>query len=440
MKYISQQSDRLSQAFRRIDELEKENATLRKEIFILRSKTPHSQKPSACNSEKASNGTTISKNYTRSTAASRRKETPKLQTSGDNQYENRRSPVTIGILEQEYIYKDGVPIPMDYRYRWQRPRYMSQETEASSSRDLWLCWERREREKKMAEIRKRRVTQKLPTPPISEYEFESFPPPPISEEEEAESPPTPPISEEEVESPPEEPILTPSSEGIETKDAPEPDLTKRSRLDESLGLPNNYVEIDSKSGLTYLRKAAEIAQEAIYEIGSSGTPGWYRFDDGPHLVRLGRLELTDWLGDTPRSKLARNGHDAHTIYYAILDVVYLRNEISHPFGGALRDPRHVDWSLRSVQRLAVVLGDEKRAFEVRKLRDMLRDEAHRSMQDLQDLYHLTLQPYSPKMQYKFHHVVLFKNVLRSSSNYDEQIIAVANIWGSQNDWDPLRDR
>ncbi|KAJ8110739.1 hypothetical protein ONZ43_g5798 [Nemania bipapillata] len=303
---------------------------------------------------------------------------------------------------------------------------MGQSTQASMNREYDICSERLQRRMEKAAIEKRRITRS-PTPPIYESDTNSW-------EWEGHW-------GEDTGTPAEEPLsTTPPSEDIEVEvgDAPEPSLAKRSRLNDNLNHATRSVVIDSKRALDYLRRGIEIAQGVVFEISSSRAPGWCHFEDGPHLVRFGRSELMYWIGEEcPRSYLARNGHSADTVHSALLDIVPIRNSISHPVGQWLRCPIDADDSLRRVHSLAIILGDEKRAFEARRLRDELRDETNRLVQDVLDLYYLTLQPYAPKMEYKSNHVALFKYALRNydPSVHSAQLMAVARMWARQEELD-----
>ncbi|KAI1127875.1 hypothetical protein F5Y10DRAFT_292556 [Nemania abortiva] len=403
MKYISQQSDRLSQAFERIAELENEVTRLRKELAVLRNSKPQNLLQTPPRPEKSTKSPICTHRYAQSTTASRCKDKSQTQDSEDGGDKSPQNKLPFIARDGEsWTYKNGVLVQMDYSIR---PSYM-RSTYAVEKREL-AVW--REKWDKERELRKK--SRSMWGPPFSPNDSRGY-----SEEYESDLPPTPPSSDDDME------------------DDPKDNLEERSRLRDTLRFESQDVTIDSKSGFRYLRRAAEIAQEAIHAVGESGAPGWKRFREGPHVVKLGRNELMSWLGEYPDQRLASNGYAAYTVYHGLLDVVYLRNAISHPCGETFSDPERVDALMKRSQHLAIVLGDEKRAFEVRQLRDDLREEAHRSVQDVLDLYYMSSLPYSTGIECAYHHEKLFQGALNLYSRYSYDywmVLAVAQAWDNR---------
>ncbi len=421
MKYISQHSDRLSQAFKRIEELEKENIRLRKEIVVLRAaKPPRSTNSISSPSPKGN------PHYAQPTRSSRNKD--KLELQGPESIEDEK-PRFVIIDEDTYVYKHGVPILTgeDKRPWGLKPRFM-QLTSSSYKREIAKLHERLER-RKQATLQ---PSWHSPAPTPKAYGNGWGSP------------------DKEVEVPSEEPLgssiplpsaaLTPTPPEEEVENEPEDNLAERSRLDESLPW-NIGIRTDSKTSLDYLRRAAEIVQKSIFDARENGglgrSRGWDD-SDGPHLVLLGRNELMSWLGEYPEANLARNGYSAWMVHHRLLDVVPLRNAISHPSGRELRDPFLVDAHLKSAQAVCVVLGDEKGTLEIREIRDALRNDTDNAWQCVKDLYFLSLQPYPGAFDVQYHHVTLFKWILdmgdrlykHEREDYEE-VLAVARAWDSQ---------
>ncbi|KAI0097288.1 hypothetical protein GGR51DRAFT_566614 [Nemania sp. FL0031] len=394
MKYIRYQSDRLGMAPEREEDLRKEIASLQKELALLKPNKRRTQPRTSSCSEKTAQSpqTPIAEHrYAQSTAASRGKLKSQPQSPTASKEKESLLVMEKFFGTELYRYKDGVPIQMPFLSF--RPKYMGI-TEASRARTMATEKEYRNRldelsiKRSMRRPRRFEGSWDLPghtdhykeLHQMDEFKFHS-------------ECPTPPLSDTEDDS--------------KLDDS----LEKRSRLRDDLYFGQQHINIDSKTGFDLLRRAAEIAQEVIHAVGESGHEAWPRFRGGPHEVKLGRNELMAWLGECPQARFALNGKSASTVFNAVLDVVPLRNAVCHPCGNTFEAAESVDRLIRLSQALAVTLGDEKRAFEVRQLRDDLRDEANRSVQDVLDLYYMSTQPYSPGIECKYHHVKLFKYLL-----------------------------
>lgn len=125
---------------------------------------------------------------------------------------------------------------------------------------------------------------------------------------------------------------------------------------------------------------------------------------------FGYKELEERLGKSDlRMYLAIGGCSATLIGSALFGIVNLRNALCH-FGRRYWDELRVyDDLLAKSQNLLVRLQDEKRAFKVRKLRDELRVEADKALQEVEALGYLAVLPYSlpPK---PYHHGQLFREL------------------------------
>ncbi|KAJ8132303.1 hypothetical protein O1611_g1327 [Lasiodiplodia mahajangana] len=413
MKYISRVSDRLGEAYKRIEELELENARLRKALALSQIDYPNKKsRPSSCSTKSPETLTSASKHrYAQPTEASRNREKSPQQTPKGIRLQPPIVFVADSPHEDGYRYKDGVP--REVYTRGHGRDYMNG-TRASERRGMEAFLERWAKRREREEAARKR--QRLRSPPTSpDYPYsaaddeynEPFP---------QDFPPTP----------------LESNSGIEDKQ--DKDLEIRSRLRDNLRF-NGEVTINNESGFGYLRRAFLLAQEAVHAVGETGAPGWRRFRGGPHVVRLGRDELMSWLGYCGSQHLARNGYSSSTVYSRLLDVVPLRNAVSHPSEDTFEDPEQVDHLVSLSQALAVVLGDEDRAFQLRKIRDDLRDEANRSLQDVLDLWEMSFQPYHPGIECQYHHIKLFEAALRHYSCHgkpimeeDRRILDIARRW------------
>ncbi|RWA07657.1 hypothetical protein EKO27_g7438 [Xylaria grammica] len=402
MKSINERSERLTKAIKRIEELKKENKRLRVEVTTLRTPKP---KTPASGSVKSPSPKGIP-GYAQSTASSRNKEKSEPQEEEKNA---RKIPI-IRVDEIPYSYKDGVPMKQFY------PRYMkSTVSSIEHQRHLFPVYFRKPKPQAI----KNDGWGSWSSPPHS-------PPPP----KEAELPPTPPRSP------------TPISDL-------EDDLATKSRLYDNLDL-GVRMQTDTRTNLGYLRKAAEIVQKSIFDAGNSGGLGQTHkgglsvrlYADGPHLIRLGRDELISWIGRYPHPGLAYNGRSEYTIHATLLDVVPLRNAISHPSAWELLDSEYVDGLMRRAQDVTVVLGDEKGAMEIRTIRDSLRDDANRAWQTVKDIYWLSLlpQPGLDNLDFPYHLRDQLSTMARKPERYEglneeyellyKELVAVAAAWGN----------
>ncbi|KAI1348407.1 hypothetical protein F5Y01DRAFT_292565 [Xylaria sp. FL0043] len=437
MKYISQYSDRLNQATRRIDELEKENKKLRAEIVTLRAfKSRQSIEHSAVKTD-------IKSHFSQPTVSSSRKTKAKEEEPGsgeeklyraicyNNEVDRRGFSHT---TQSTHVYKDGIPILVNDPLR---PKFMMS-TNASGNRNMQLFAERLELKKRVEQQATWRLGDRMRQAPLGESEWDAW----CRMMDESPEKPWPPLP------PSPTSFLTPSNEEIESKIEveieKEDSLAEKTRLHEKLEF-SVPIFTDSKKSLDYLRRAAEIVQKSIFDAHKNGLSGRFEFEDGPHLVRLGRNELYSWLGAEchdvyPRPiyyELAYNGHRGDKVYDAILKVVELRNTISHPDGEDLRNAACVDWLLSRAQNICVVLGDEKGALGIRDIRDALRADADNVRRYVRDLHFLSVQPYPVTFDLELHHVKMFEQIIsdneciESGMEENAEFLAVARAWHTQ---------
>ncbi|KAI1113299.1 hypothetical protein F5Y14DRAFT_452195 [Nemania sp. NC0429] len=427
MKYISQHSDRLSLAFRRIEELEEENLLLRKELNGLRTtreQRTFSSTPSPSTNEQQPR-------YARPTEASCSRDKSVLQSS--NESKSMRDK-TISISGAPYVYQAGVPIPLpppgppDW---WCCQVHFLKGTEASKTREEASQEERYERKQRQEEIEKRRISsQKPPLPELSRcsscVDLLGDPTDKVA----VDRPCTSNFSAAEDKLPIEESSSAPS----DNPRALIEDLAKRSRLRDFPTLKEPIV-IDSKLGFGCLRRAFEIAQEVVCELAKNGGPRWQDrdYEEGPHLVKLGRDELMGWM-DNKRG-LIYNGVSGAIIEVDLVNVVGLRNALCHPEVDTFRNPPKIDYFVRNAQSLAVTLRNEKAAMELREIRETVYKEARKVLQDLRDMYFFSLQPDYQEPEYQLHHVLLLRRILWLSKNTswggsseEQEFLTIAEAW------------
>ncbi|KAI3317194.1 hypothetical protein HD806DRAFT_527272 [Xylariaceae sp. AK1471] len=405
MKYVSQYSDRLSRAYKKIEGFKKEIIRLQNKIATLQTTKIHKEPQSlpTCSVKNVSSDN--KKHYAQPTTSSRNKGKPETQQLDKDKGETRRAVI---INNNVYVYVAGVPtrIPSRNEYSWVCPSFM-RGTRTSYRREA--C-NRQENLKRKDRIKK---PQQPATPPDSLHDSRWG----SCDNEVIRSLPETLPQPSDATPPPRTPLDIDEKDDKLTGD----DLAQRTRLDEGLDPECRALRvlIDSKTGLDFLRKAAEIVQRAIFHVWETKEPK--PFPEGLHLVRLGRDELMRWVGEYPSPHLAHNGHSAREIHSTLLEVVPLRNAISRPTGSELRNATSVDWLLGTI-------------------RDALRSEANKSLQFIKDLYYLAIQPFHEVIDYRHHHFKMFKNALylmehngwtEQEKKYSKEIIAVAQAWAGQ---------
>ncbi|KAI0547164.1 hypothetical protein F4679DRAFT_586722 [Xylaria curta] len=426
MKYVSEYSERLEKAYKRIKDLEIERSKLLNENAALRAiKTPTRSSPTAKSTKPSLSNDT--KHYAQTTVSSRSKSKPMPLQRSDNNNNDQASRAVV-INGKRHIYAAGVPTPTINMSDWtQYPRYMSS-TNASCKRNSELLGERMERRNRV-DLRRLTPPAKPKSPDLNScWSDPSWGSATLVEENKSCS------EEQQWES---SSSSTPSETALSTTDTEvgnqsEQDLAQRSRFDDHLYLGDEVVYIDTTSGLKYLREAFEIIQQAIWDVKSC-MPEWrgWMLGDNPNLVRLGRDEMTSWIGSFEYSKRFHNGYPCWSIYNYLLNLPPLRNTICHPRGRELRDPKNLDGLLKNAQWVSVVLGDEDRAQKIRGIRDALRTEVDMCVQEIKDIHDLSSLPYY-EAEHKTHHLKMFKKILEllEDERYNgcKGVLAIAQAW------------
>jgi hypothetical protein len=226
------------------------------------------------------------------------------------------------------------------------------------------------------------------------------------------------------------PVKTPTAETS---------LAERSRLDDEDWLqgPVGLVYIPSKVRHRLLVRAHRLAQATFYDAARRHWPNIlrWRFRYGPHEVLFGRDELIRSNGEYPYHQHFRQvGEEwSSQIGKALFDLVQLRNTLSH--FGTMHHLYQIDDLMKRTQKLAVVLGDEKRAFKARQLREELQHAAEKSLSEVAARAPLAELPGLPLEKWKQHHRDLFRRLSRpeeypfSKEQVSPTVLRLADVYG-----------
>lgn len=126
---------------------------------------------------------------------------------------------------------------------------------------------------------------------------------------------------------------------------------------------------------------------------------------------FGHGELERYLGefDFNREFLAIGGCSAADINSALFGVTELRNAVCHFGGRYWNSVARYDRLLADSQTLLVRLQDERRALKIRRLRDELREQAEKSLAEVEALGNLVALPY-PLPVRPYHHQRLLERM------------------------------
>lgn len=169
-------------------------------------------------------------------------------------------------------------------------------------------------------------------------------------------------------------------------------IASRTRLADKAWINRLYfkVHINHDSLFKILSEAQDLAKECVWT--------WVRINHPQCLGWLGYLSDVDFSRDKfhqfiqrmPISSFAFGHSKPRRVRQKLYNLVGLRNLVCH-FNGA-QDVRHMDVHLETVHELAVLFYDEPRAILARALRDRLREEAERTLQEIEILTMLTTLP------------------------------------------------
>ncbi|KAI4859105.1 hypothetical protein F4820DRAFT_454220 [Hypoxylon rubiginosum] len=335
VKMVNSQAAKLAEARNTIEELKKENAALRLENKLLRASrsasAPITPKRWPTISPNVCKPVCSEKTYDRPTrastirAAEARRETRPAEKV-------KRAEAHFG--DETYVYVDGHPIRST---GLQIPRFMFG-TQSSNAKREWCC------------VRARFLVH--PTTHIND------------DSDSQEGCDTTPLDDTTLSggtTASEDNVIIPQVPVLRTSQE------LHSVLEDSISVdrlfPGRIVRIRGDTGFKILQTAHRIAQEALYDAARKFWPRmWEQVKEGPHVVRLGRLELAQYVGEHgTRVDLSLCGCTTHAVHNALLELVHLRNRICHPEGDSFQPVGIVDVHLEHVQRLLIALGDDDRA-------------------------------------------------------------------------------
>ncbi|KAK4953725.1 hypothetical protein LTR10_008329 [Elasticomyces elasticus] len=169
-----------------------------------------------------------------------------------------------------------------------------------------------------------------------------------------------------------------------------------------------------------LKNALRLAQEVVWSALRHHFPEWQLrvFPESPQEIRFGREEVAADFPDFKDALRLRND-GLNSLLSCITDIISLRNAVAHP---GRHSGAGLDNLIEKVQTLAVHVGDERRAFKIRALRDDIQSMLKRMLAEIEAFEPLAGLPYAPP--WPVHHQVLLHQV---TSKYD-------NCDGSSNEW------
>lgn len=213
-------------------------------------------------------------------------------------------------------------------------------------------------------------------------------------------------------------------------DAATQSLANQTRLDDNL---RKHFEtptyIDCATNFNYLEQARKLVQKAIYDASEQDAFNWKgKFPGGPDFVTLGRNEILEWTRG--RVVGAYKNVTESQIWPELMQIVTLRNAISHAHACELVYGRTVDNLLSDAQSLTVVLGDEERSMAIRQLRDNVLAAARESKRELLDTVALRCLPFQGDVEFKYHQIRQLKEAERweRSRQCDPEILTAAREW------------
>ncbi|KAI0019399.1 hypothetical protein F4780DRAFT_793284 [Xylariomycetidae sp. FL0641] len=186
------------------------------------------------------------------------------------------------------------------------------------------------------------------------------------------------------------------------------------------------VIIPSTIGYELLEKALKLSREVIYYACKQYWPEVCEshFVSGPHEVKLGYAEIEYWY---QYGKIQREaGHTEYPLY----GIIDLRNMYCH-FGGY--HARHTDaWDydchLTKAQQLAEGWGDVDRTQQIVALRNTVRTEALRVIEQIATLeVWANALPFGTE-SFQAHHEIMFRRFLNSGISYPEVVVRTACGW------------
>ncbi|KAK0720131.1 hypothetical protein B0H67DRAFT_552366 [Lasiosphaeris hirsuta] len=179
-------------------------------------------------------------------------------------------------------------------------------------------------------------------------------------------------------------------------------LEERSRLNDSPAKRLRSLEIDGQKAQELTLQSLRLAQESFYYVAKRFWPNLCSiyFPDGPAMVKCSYQEMKMTLYWFPIYRPAEMekllsgtgispGEFTHVVSPSLLGLSKTRNAAYHP---ETRDVGAWDYPLNAAHKVAVFLLDEKRAFQIRALRDQLRQEVENTVAEMEEREGLALLP------------------------------------------------
>ncbi|OTB02758.1 hypothetical protein M426DRAFT_13182 [Hypoxylon sp. CI-4A] len=424
-KLVGPVSHELGVAKDKVEALEKdkrglEERVLRLEMELKRHKipVPTNKKP-----KPVARHSFGEKNFLKATKASHNRS---VQSKSQPQpQEDLETPTTSGMLDYDqytssrYRYKDGILIRIDrtvvdreWTSGFQRPTIASENKRRTCESDNW-SWNEDDEEEETIQG----SDEYLKLKNTEEDDYGSTQLEPLEEPEREKSAEE--ISKEEA------------------LEAAEKLLSERSGLDRETGCHVSFVHLKSRVIFDHLQQALRLAQQIFFDGVRKHFP-WANFRyQGYHEVQFGREDIE-------RSFLSRMEPKGVVIdgcrwrladfRYPLQDIIQLRNQVCHFHGYYATDTLwHYDRTMKEVQRLAVIFGDEQNAFRVRTLRDRLIRHAEDMVGNVESLALLAELPHAKPWENL--DVQLFNDVARK--DYEEISPLVRLAAGT---WDVLQSK
>lgn len=427
MKFIHSIARQLSLAEDRIKSLEKENSELRTELACITARSPSQPGRGVSSSLKRKHSTTPEHkipSYAQSTTASRLRSSPSSCSSSrstspsiDQSSTPSTDPKLVSINKKRCFFKDGKLDVMEFGYL--RPTIASRcraevsllkkdclrgasstidgTTEASSwgySSDPWYDADEPKRKEELGEIKPANTLRIM-----SQTELDD--------------------------------LVT--QKGI----------AKRTRLDDDHWTRRSAyrVYIDHDTLFDILSRAEALAKRCLWEWMHTHRPDecrlWLGYQSD---VDFGRERLTAMLNGLPNNCFNHRYTRSWQVTFKLNRLIFLRNYLHH-FNGQRQNLNRTDDDLKTVQELAVLLYDEGAAIQARALRDRLRDEALRTVGEIETFMMLKSLPEAGDL-WKPHHMDLIRDAaydldsVFSTYYYPPIVYAAAREWESRQwSWD-----
>ncbi|KAI0842361.1 hypothetical protein F5Y06DRAFT_305923 [Hypoxylon sp. FL0890] len=191
-------------------------------------------------------------------------------------------------------------------------------------------------------------------------------------------------------------------------------LIQRSRLKEETPKHLEHMPLRSEILIVHLKRALRLAQDIFFYGAKKYHPRAVRELQGPQEIQWRRDEMRFhfFYNIGAGLDIAGNWYRKNDLEYAFDDITRLRNTVCH-FG--IHDTycplSTYDNYMKRVQNLAIIFGDERRAFRARTYRDNLIKEGENSLSEITRWGLFAALPYA--RPWEIHHVRSFESIINS---------------------------